>query len=122
MNATRRSLVLLLALLATLAGCASGGRRSERVDREQATLTVQNQAVLDMTMYVLRSGSRIRLGLVNGNSQATFKIPDYVVGLGQSLRFMADPIGNSNTASSFEIYVRPGENVRLSIPPQVGRF
>ncbi|HEX5726525.1 MAG TPA: hypothetical protein VFX98_13710 [Longimicrobiaceae bacterium] len=124
MIATRRARVLLLAVLAMLAACATRGRNSETVAREETTVTVQNQAVLDMTMYVLRSGggSRIRLGLVNGNSQQTFRIPESIIGLGQPLSFVADPIGNSNTAQSFEIYVRPGDNVRLTIPPQVGRF
>jgi NaMN:DMB phosphoribosyltransferase len=32
-----------------------------------AYVEVQNQAFLDMTVYVIRSGQRIRLGQVSGN-------------------------------------------------------
>jgi hypothetical protein len=110
----------LAALLVALAAAACTGRgRNAPRPVERTMVTVQNQSWLDMTMFVLYSSARQRLGTVSGNSQGTFRIPENMVGLGRSLRFMADPVGSSNTAQSFEIFVQPGDHVRLTIPATV---
>lgn len=111
----RAALALLLSSL-TLA-CAS--RRTDGGDQQMnvpTTLRVENQAFLDMTIYVVRSGQRYRLGVANGNSTARFVIPASMVG-GVSLSFLADPIGSSRTPVSQEIVVTPGDEVMLFIPP-----
>jgi len=82
-----------------------------------AYVEVQNQAFLDMTVYVIRSGQRIRLGQVSGNSTATFELPRTVVNPGLPIRFQADPIGGNRTPFSQEISVNPGDTVVLRIPP-----
>ena len=116
-----RKLRVPLLLLLVLVGAACTGRgRSSPQPAERTTLFIRNNSWSDMTIFVLYSGgSRQRLGLVNGNSSATFRIPSGVVGMGRDLRFMADPVGSSNTAQSFNMFVRPGEEVRLTIPPTV---
>ena len=116
----RRLRIPLVALFAVLAAAACTGRgRNAPRPVERTTVTVQNQSWLDMTVYVLYSSARQRLGSVSGNSTGTFRIPETMVGLGRSLRFMADPVGSSNTAQSYEIFVHPGDNVRLTIPATV---
>jgi hypothetical protein len=35
------------------------------------------------------------------------------------MRFMVDPIGSSRQGTSFDIYVRPGERVTLTVPPSI---
>jgi len=107
-----------------MAACApsrQGGGSSSQP--QGAILRVENQAWMDMTIYVVEagSGSRRRLGLVGATSGSDLRIPDSVVGMGRALRFVADPIGNQQTASSFELYVRPGQRVTITIPPGVGR-
>ena len=82
-----------------------------------AFVEVQNQAFLDMTIYVIRSGQRVRLGQVTGNSTATFELPRTMVNPGLPIRFLADPIGGSRTPFSQEIGVSPGDTVVLRIPP-----
>ncbi|HYJ78005.1 MAG TPA: hypothetical protein VEW03_00185 [Longimicrobiaceae bacterium] len=116
-----RTLRVPLLLLLVLAGGACTGRgRSAAQPAETTTLLIRNNSWSDMTIFVLYSGgTRQRLGLVNGNSSGTFRIPSSVVGMGRDLRFMADPVGSSNTAQSFNMFVRPGEEVRLTIPPTV---
>jgi hypothetical protein len=80
-------------------------------------LRVENQAFLDMTIYVYRSSQRIRLGVANGNATTRFTIPANLIFGATPLRFQADPIGSNRTSISQEITVTPGDEVTLTIPP-----
>jgi hypothetical protein len=119
-----RRAVALHALLLALAGGAVVGAtacygkgKNAPVPVERTTLVVENRAFLDHDIYVVRSGQRIRLGTVTGNSKATFTIPASVVGAVTSLRFIADPIGAPRQPVTEEITVSPGDRVVLTIPP-----
>jgi hypothetical protein len=70
-----------------------------------------------MTIYAIRSGQRVRLGTVTGNSTSRFTIPSNLIFGATTLRFLADPIGSSRTPVSDEISVQPGDEVELVIPP-----
>lgn len=84
----------------------------------KTTVTVDNQSFLDMTVYVLSGGQRIRLGQATGSSKSKFTIPAYLIGNGiQPLRFLADPIGGNRLPVSEEINVSAGDEVVLTIPP-----
>lgn len=110
----------LAALFMTPLACHTGsppqtGDDSQAV--EPTTVEVQNQGFPDMTIYVVQSGQRVRLGLATGNSTETFVIPSAVVnGPAMQLRFIADPIGGSRLPVSDEITVSPGDHVQLTIP------
>ena len=107
----------ILALLLVALGCASGSNEP-REPQPRTTLEVDNQANLDMTIYVLRSGgSRERLGTSTAHTRMTFTIPDRLIFGLTPLRFQADPIGASRAPVSQEITVSPGDTVRLIIPP-----
>ncbi len=80
-------------------------------------LRVDNQAFLDMTIYVYRSTQRIRLGTATGNSVTRLTIPANLIFGATPLRFQADPIGGSRAPISSEITVSPGDEVILTIPP-----
>lgn len=88
------------------------------VPRTETMLRVENQDFLDMNVYVLRSGQRIRLGSVPGLSSRVLPIPASLVGGGSELRFLVDPVGSNRTPISQEIFVEPGDVVDLVIPPQ----
>lgn len=119
-NAVRSPmLVVVLLLVAALAACA-GNRGSDAPEPERTTVRVDNRAWTEMTLYAISSGQRIRLGTVGGTSTAVLRIPAGVVGQGRNLTFLADPLGSSRTSTSFEIFVRPGEQVTLTIPPGAG--
>lgn len=112
-----RTLVLLLLIAA-----AACGPRQVRPghDREGAPLEVVNQSWSDVRIFVVTpAGQRTRLGTVTGSSSARFEIPAFVVGGGREVRFEAMPVGTRSTAQSFNYFVRPGESVRITIPPQV---
>jgi hypothetical protein len=106
--------------LMIVAGChrARPGSEAQRSEKpEKTTVRVENQGFADMDIFVLAGGQRIRLGLVNGNSTATFTIPAYLMGGLTPLRFLADPVGSNRAPVSDEITVKPGDQVVLTIPP-----
>jgi hypothetical protein len=80
-------------------------------------LRVENQAFLDMTIYVYRSTQRIRLGTANGNSTTRLTVPPNLIFGATPLRFQADPIGSNRASISQEITVSPGDEITLTIPP-----
>jgi hypothetical protein len=121
---TRFLLPVLALLLAGAPACTPQQPGDDpRPQAQGASLRVENQAWLDMTIYVTDAGSgaRRRLGGVSGTSNVTLRIPQEVVGIGRTLRFIADPIGSGRTATSYDLFVRPGQRVTITIPPGVGR-
>jgi len=106
----------LIALFA--AGCRPTTAGAPSPQRSETFVRVDNRSMLDMTVYVIRSGERRRLGLVNALSTQTLRIPVSLVDGSGVLRFLADPIGASQTPVSEEIVVRHGDVVQLIIPPQ----
>jgi hypothetical protein len=119
MPALSRRLALPFVLLAML-GCAPRSRSSAPPPANPPTyVRITNQSWLDMNVYVLRSSQRIRLGMIGANQTQRFTLPANLIFGATPLRFMADPIGSSNTAQSFEIVVSPGDEITLTIPPGV---
>lgn len=85
-------------------------------DQLQTTLRVDNQAFLDMTIYVVQGGQRIRLGNAGGSSTTVLTIPSYLLFGSTTLRFIADPIGAQSLPISSDIQVSKGDQVLLTIP------
>jgi hypothetical protein len=114
---SRLPVALLLAVMLLGVACRRGSTRGDESMTEPTMLRVDNRAFSDMTIYALRSGQRVRLGIANGNSTTRFQIPSYLIFGATPLRFLADPIGASGTPVSEEITVQPGDEVVLMIPP-----
>lgn len=105
-----------IAVLALAALACFGGK--PRAPNEAAKVQVENQAFSDMTVYVLDAGgARRRLGTATGLTTTVLTIPQSVFGNGREVLFMIDPIGGARTARTNRIYVTPGDEVRLVIPP-----
>ena len=86
-------------------------------DPERTTVRVDNQAALDMTIYAMRFGQRVRLGTVTAHSSQVLQIPaSLLTGSATTLRFIADPIGSTTGSVGEEITVMPGDQVVLTIP------
>lgn len=109
--------LLVVAACAMAAACASTGTNSQVQKEEAATVLVDNQGFVDMTIYVLRGTQRVRLGLATGLSKSRFTLPRGFVFSGTSLRFVADPLGGRRSPVSEEITVSEGEEIELRIPP-----
>ena len=115
MKALKRT--LLVTLCAFVPACASTATNAASAKRQPTTVVVDNQALLDMTIYVLNGGQRIRLGTATGLSTTRLTIPSSVVLGARTLRFIADPIGGNRSPVSEEINVEEGDEIGLRIPP-----
>jgi hypothetical protein len=115
----RRLPVIAAVLALSLAtSCMLNREPDENAEPTPATvLRVENQAFLDMTIYVYRNSTRIRLGQARGNTVTKLTIPTSLMFGSTPLRFQADPIGGTRAPISQEILVSPGDEVTLTIPP-----
>jgi hypothetical protein len=112
------SVVALLATVSLGAGCSGNQKEDEAPEPVPPTrIKIENQAYLDMTIYVIRSSQRVRLGIANGSSTTRMLIPPNLIFGSTALRFQADPIGGNRQPISQEITVSPGDEVTLIIPP-----
>ena len=111
----RRQVPLLLFVVIVTACTARS--REPAMPQPATTVLVVNQNWLDMNVYVMRSGERIRLGTVSGGRTQRFELPRNLIFGITSLRFMVDPIGSSRTGVSYDIPVSAGDEVTLTIPP-----
>jgi hypothetical protein len=118
-----RTLTLAVALVTLGGGVAacsrSSGMGGTAANPQQATtISVVNQAYLDMDVYVVRQGGqRIRLGTATGNQTTVLTIPSDVLFGPTPLRFIADPIGGTHAEVSTSILVNAGDQVEMRIPP-----
>lgn len=118
LRARRAAWMMALTLATFAAGCTHNQPDPNAEPTPVTRLRVQNQAFLDMTIYVYRGPQRLRLGVANGNSTTRFTIPSSMIFGATPLRFQADPIGSNRQSISEEITVNPGDEVTLMIPPQ----
>ncbi|MFQ6113608.1 MAG: hypothetical protein ACE5NG_05900 [bacterium] len=110
-----RTSALVLIVVVFLCSCGSHTRQAGKRPEVKTTLRVENQNLLDMTIYILRGTQRIRLGLVNSFTTRVFVIPENLVPLYTSLRLLADPVGARETPVSQELFFSPGEEVEMVI-------
>lgn len=104
-------------LIAALPGCShSPPPRSEGPPPKSTVLRVVNHNFYDMTIYLVRFGDRVRLGLAPGNSTSTFEFPSQFVQSG-TVRFEAHPVGTNGRAFTEELSVLPGDVVSVEIQP-----
>ncbi len=113
----KRAAIAFTLSLGVAAGAACGKRAHGGDGRPVTTLVVDNQSSFEMTIYVLRSAERVRLGTARAIMQTRLRLPAGLVFGPTSLRFQADPIGARRAPVSSEILVNEGDEVRLRIPP-----
>ena len=107
---------LLLALVAACGGASRGEVRDMGAPQEVTAVRITNQSWSDVVMYVHRESQRVRLGDIPAQGTRVFRIPASMISA-VSLRFEADPVGSSRTASSYDLAVMRGDTVTLTIPP-----
>src|SRR5207249_10022322 len=111
----RRVVPLAVGLLA--AGCHHAAKPGSAPPRAETAVKVQNQNYLDMDVFVVRGGQRIRLGLVTGLSTHLFMFRPEVVGTGTDLQFEFHPIGGRGNPRTGGTTGPPGGVLELTIPP-----
>jgi hypothetical protein len=110
-----RALPLLILALAT-AACHRGAVAPINPQAEVA-VSVDNQNFLDMNVFLIRGGQRIRLGTVPGLTSRILMVRPELIGYGTELQFEVHPIGGRSNPISETITVRPGDVIHLTIPP-----
>ncbi|HEX2207459.1 MAG TPA: hypothetical protein VHG93_07235 [Longimicrobium sp.] len=109
-----RLAALLLALGA--AACASGKGKPSlgKPPGRTAVVQVANNGFADVTVYVVQSGMRQRLGTVTGLSRQRFPLTR-VAHESADVYLLADPVGGARTYLSPPVRVRPGDAVDLRL-------
>lgn len=95
---------------------SQGGAKAQDTTGNKTTVKVQNQSIDDLDVYVLGSGTRVRLGMVRGNSTEVLTIPDDIVRISPQVRFLLHAIGGTNERTE-TVGVTPGDQVEMTIPP-----
>jgi hypothetical protein len=118
MKQTRTLIVAALAMLSV--GAAACSRKQVdntpgAVVADSSSIVVENRGLYDMTIYVIEGSTRRRLGNATAVSTTRLPIPRNVVGTGRELQFLADPFAGRGNSVSERIYVRPGDQVSLTI-------
>jgi len=115
----RRWLLVACLTLPFAAGCY---RRTKGGEVEgEITLEVENRNYLDVAIYAVQGGGRIRVGEVTGTSTKSFVIELNRVAVGGEVRFMADPIGSNRTWTTEPLHVYAGQTIELTIESDVRR-
>ena len=109
----------LAAVWLGVAACGHGSAQEDGADGpepepEPALVHVENRTWSDLTIYLLRSSTRIRLGFVTSMDTVTFTLRDEWV-RGGSLRLIADPIGELAEFASDPLNLRPGDWVEWRV-------
>ena len=117
---TRPALLLAAALavaaagtMTALGGCASTGRGP--ASGPFAELVIQNDNSRIVTVYAVRSGTRMRLGTVSGVSTVTFDLRRDMLESDGRLRVLVEPLGSTSRYFSDPIFVAEGEIVELVV-------
>ncbi len=104
-------------LALALSACAHHVPPASNGPQPDTYVNVDNQGFTDMDIYAISGGQRIRLGTAVGVRKSRFKLPGFLVGGMQQVRFLARPIAGNRSPVSEQITIQPGEDVTLTIPP-----
>lgn len=116
MRIARRSL-MPLGLMLLAAVCGRARTSEEPAPQAETAVRVVNQSYLDMNVYVVRGGQRLRLGTVTGLSTQVFMLRPDMIGPAAEVQFEVHPIGGRGNPRTERITVYPGDVVELMIPP-----
>ncbi len=113
-----RSLALAAALLVgALPACHHAAvRDTEAPTPARTMLRVVNRNFYDFTIYLVRFGDRVRIGLATGNKTSLFEFPSQFVQTG-AVQFEARPVGGTGRAYTEQLSVLPGDVVTVEIQP-----
>ena len=129
MNALK-TLAAAVAASLTLGACASGSTatgaarlpdgpsagRSAAAPVQPTTLKVSNYNWMDVVVYAVQGGTRVRLGQVTTMSTGNFRIPTRMTNNGvETVRLMVDPVGSTEGWQSEGISVRAGQQVQFNV-------
>ena len=114
--------ILLIAILLAASAC-SHRRRSGSMSEPppDVTLQVTNHNFLDVTIFVLHEGQRIRMGLATGSSSQSFTIPGRLVELTHEIALLGQAIGSGERVRTEILTVRPGQRIEWTLATELRR-
>jgi len=80
-----------------------------------ATVRVSNYNWLDVNVYAVQGGTRVRLGTVTSMSNGTFQLPARFLAQANSVRLMVDPIGSTEGYMTDGILVHGGQQISFNV-------
>ena len=80
-----------------------------------ATLHVENYNWMDVVVYAVQGGIRMRLGQVTSMTSADFRLPARFLSGSDNVRLLVDPIGSTQGYETDGILVRDGQRVSFSV-------
>ena len=110
---------LVTAAVLGLSSCAQSTRQEGASEVEPAGPTVvriNNNNTLDVNVFLVPDGERIRLGMVTAGNTQNFEIPETTVRRVQDLRIVVDPVGTTETFSS-SVLLSPGQELDVNVAP-----
>lgn len=121
-----RFIFVLGAIVAGVAACATSPRAVSRTasgdvetaaDEQAVSLVVRNDNYADLDVFAVSSdGQRTRVGMVNGNRTARFRLAPNITASGQ-VRIVAAPIGGRGSASTGTVNVIKGQTIQFTVAP-----
>jgi hypothetical protein len=114
-HARHAVLAVAATLLTTACSTATYPTRETARAHAQTQIQVTNHNWMDMTVYAIRNGTRVRVGSVTSGTTARFSLPRGFDLSSGALRLEADPIGSSETFVSEPISAEVGSVVNWKI-------
>ncbi len=117
MSARNGLIVAALAAVATLGACAPMTKTSgaDALGGDQSELVVENNNWQDMALYVLKNGTRWRIGSVPSLGKGRFHLSNAMIGGNGEIQLVADPLGSSRRFVTERIVVLPGQHVSFRL-------
>jgi|GEM_PF-761449 len=80
-----------------------------------ATVKVANYNWMDVNVYAVQGGTRVRLGTVTTMGSSTFQLPARFLTQSNSVRLMVDPIGSTEGYMTDGILVHGGQQISFNV-------
>ena len=103
-------------LLVALAGCATTPTEREVPADGSASAFVLNRSQFGITVYIVSSVTRYRLGFVDAMSSGRFRVPGEMVAQGGSFNLVAEGRGAGPDYVSDPFVIRPGFIANWQLP------
>ena len=110
--------IVLMAVVLVASACVKRSVLNQDVNGS-ITVRIANNNQLDVTVYAVNQGMRVRIGTVTSTSTAHFEIPLRQIGSAGEFRLLADPIGSTRTVTSEVVHVFPGQVVEWMLAPDL---
>jgi hypothetical protein len=110
-----------LAAMMTLSACASGARYATEdfASDRGVGVEVSNHNWMDIVIYAVSGGNRVRLGTVTTGLDGRFSLPKSMNVQTGNLFLEAHPIGSGEVFRSDPIMVNPGSRILWSLENQL---